>query len=305
MKRSLLFCSVLVLVPATAHAQASKADALYQEAVELFKAGNVAGACEKLDASFRLEAKTQTLFSLAKCREREGKIATASSQFTELVERAKKEGQKDKEAQMQARVTELAPRVPRVTLKLGRSDVSSVTLDGQPVAKPAWKDPILVDPGEHVFRITRTNKPDVDRKVTLKERDAITIDVDAPPKITLQPLITAEPPPDPSYHPPERETGHRTLGYILGGVGVAGIAAGSVFGVMAIGQKNDADDKFAARDPSFKDSDNSASTSALVSTILFGVGIAGLAAGAYFVLTSPSQSTLALVNRVERGALLW
>jgi hypothetical protein len=83
------------------------------------------------------------------------------------------------------------------------------------------------------------------------------------------------------------------LAYIVGGVGLAGLAVGTVTGILTLGKKSTIDSECPDRacSPSGKSAVDSAQTTGLISTIGFGVGLVGLAGGAVLFLTarSPSQ----------------
>ena len=85
----------------------------------------------------------------------------------------------------------------------------------------------------------------------------------------------------------------KTVGFVVGGVGIAAIGVGAVFGILASSQasnaKSDATlcpDKVCT--PAGRSEIDSAKGKALVSTIGIGVGAAALVTGAVLVLTSPS-----------------
>ena len=61
------------------------ADVLFNDAVELMKAGKFPQACPKLVASQRLEPRLGTLFTLAECHAHEGKIASAVARYDEYL----------------------------------------------------------------------------------------------------------------------------------------------------------------------------------------------------------------------------
>jgi hypothetical protein len=297
---SLVVALALLSAEGLAFAQGDpgRADALYREAVELFKAGNVKGACMKLDESFGLEPKTQTLFSLAKCRQREGRVATAWLQFNELVKRGEKEGDATKLAEYKAKVAELDRLVPRATLKLeNHPEVTDVRLDGKSIPRAEWAAPVPIDPGEHVFQFSGTGKQDLEKRINVRESETITVEID--------PLIDASAGQGAAAGGGDVSTkdgSSPTLGYILGGVGIAAIGVGTITGIVAINHKSTADDRFDRRDPAFKDSDDAASTMALVSTISWVVGLVGVGAGTYLILTHDSKKSASTTNRFQLGA---
>ena len=102
----------------------------------------------------------------------------------------------------------------------------------------------------------------------------------------------------------------KTIGFVVGGVGIASIGVGAVFGLMASSQASSAkSDKTLCPDkvctPAGRKEIDSAKTKALVSTIGFGVGAAALVAGTVLVLTAkpskehpPGSATARLVPAV-------
>lgn len=83
---------------------------------------------------------------------------------------------------------------------------------------------------------------------------------------------------------------------MLGGVGVAGLAAGSYFGVTAISNKNSGNAHCSGKlcDARGLSLESDAHTDATISTIAFAAGAVALAAGAYLVLTAPSSQSAQL-----------
>src|SRR5262249_16693409 len=73
-----------------ARAQSPEADVLFREGKKLLKDGQIAEACEKLDASERLQSTVGTLLNLADCRERNHQLATAWATFRKAAVAAKK-----------------------------------------------------------------------------------------------------------------------------------------------------------------------------------------------------------------------
>lgn len=130
------------------------------------------------------------------------------------------------------------------------NDVSAVkvTCDGRTLAERLEGTELPVDPGEHAFKFEAAGQPPVERTLVLKEgekgrRIAVQIGApSAPPALPIAPVAPspaaapAAPPPAPPPAPPSIQ---RTAGMILGGVGVAGVAAGAVLGFLATAAKSD------------------------------------------------------------------
>ncbi len=78
--------------------------------------------------------------------------------------------------------------------------------------------------------------------------------------------------------------------FVIGG---AGIVVGSVFGVMMLGKKSDADPYCPGQkcDAVGSGDIREAQTDGWIATAGLGVGLIGIAAGAYFLFTTPSAPT--------------
>ena len=125
---------------------------------------------------------------------------------------------------------------------------------------------------------------------------------------------TAEPPSKPETRPtpsPTTGNGNKTLGYVLGGVGIVGLGVAGVTGIMLAGDRSTMSgancDATARTCSGPKASDGvSAADHAPIVTVFYGsaaVGIVALAAGAYFVLSATDDAPVAI--RVSpRGAAI-
>ena len=93
---------------------------------------------------------------------------------------------------------------------------------------------------------------------------------------------------------PAPTTGLRSAGVVVGAIGLVALAGGSVSGILALSTESAANELCPTRVCTTKegyDKHVQASTEALASTILFGVGAVAVAAGVtLFVLAPPSTS---------------
>jgi hypothetical protein len=143
-------------------------------------------------------------------------------------------------------------------VKASGADVSAVkvTMDGKPLAERLDGTALPVDIGEHVFTFEVPGQPPVTRTLVLTEgekgrRERITIT--GPPAPAPVPQAAPAPAPSPETNAPAgpapvssaagpAPTGgmgtQRILGLVAGGVGVAGVGVGSVFGLMTLSQKS-------------------------------------------------------------------
>jgi hypothetical protein len=155
----------------------------------------------------------------------------------------------------------------------------TVTMDGNPATRKLDGRPIEIDPGNHVFVFQKQGRTPVEQTVLVLEQ--------------RKNLVVAASWETPVAVPAEtsRSSGAwRTAGIIVGGVGVAGLVVGSVFGANALST-----DKSAMRDCAAPtrctsagvDLAHTAHDDATVSTVAFAAGGVLAAGGALLVVLSP------------------
>ncbi|WP_437941275.1 hypothetical protein [Sorangium sp. So ce341] len=167
----------LAVSPGVAFAQAS---ALLDEGKALMKKGKLAEACPKIEESYRLSPRSATLLALATCHEKQGKLATAWSEYIDLSAAARKEGNKRLEADAKARGARLELRLPRLTVNVPRAaavEGLEVTLDGAPVDSASWGQARPIDPGEHKVSASAPGRKTWEASVSIKrgERKAVAV----------------------------------------------------------------------------------------------------------------------------------
>ncbi|MBX3261631.1 MAG: hypothetical protein KF782_18250 [Labilithrix sp.] len=293
-----------VVVAAAGHARAggdeAAAEALFVEAKKLAAQKKYAEACPKFAESNRLDRGAGTLIHLGDCYEKNKQTASAWATYKEAASAAQALGRKDWEKLASQRASALEPKLARLTIKVDKDNPAKleVSRGGTSVAEASFGVPIPVDVGTHAVEATAPgHKPFSTSATVSKDGESVEVTV---PKLEAEPAaVAAEPvePPKPVAPPPEKTeddgSGQRTLGFVLGGVGVAGLAAGAVTGLMAMGKSSDAkatcpnDGPCASRDA--VDASESARTLGLVSTIAFVAGGVGLAAGAALVFTAKGE----------------
>lgn len=324
-----------LVTPTVARAQSredvARADALFNAAKALTESGQYADACGKFAESARLAPGLGVTLYLADCYEHIGRTASAWTEFraAEGLARARS----DKRADLaRSHAQALEPKLNRMTIALAptlpRAGLS-VLRDGLPVPNEELGLAVPVDPGDHVVVVSASGHPTRNFTAhTGPEAPAVTVHVDsldeapapAPaPIATPTPAPTSAPapatsPPDtaPDTTPPGRT--QRLLGLGAMGLGVVGVAVGSVFGVMAKsaldGSNNgpcNASDHCSAAGLSDR---QDASSKATVSTVGFIAGGVLLAGGVALYFTAPKESPAAAIRLVPTpmvgggGALL-
>lgn len=298
-------------VPALAGDEAA-AEALFLEAKKLAAAGKLAEACPKFAESNRLDRGAGTLIHLADCYEKNGQSASAWASFKDAASAAQALGRADWQKLATQRAAALEPKLAKLTIKVQEpADKIEVTRDGAPTSPASWGTPIPVDVGSHAVQASAPSRTTFKTTVKVaKDGDRVEVVV---PKLENAPTAAVVPPPAPAPAPGpapvvrsgDDGSGQRTVGFIVGGVGVAGVAVGAVTGLIAMGKNSDSK-KACPNDGACASSDavsanDSAKTFGLVSTIGFIAGGAALAAGAILIFTAPSDKGSTRSAKVERS----
>jgi hypothetical protein len=273
------------------------ADALFKQAQKLRDAGQLSQACAGFAESQRLDPALGTLLNLADCHADEGKTATASAEFEQAERLAQARKDREREAFARDQVNALASRLSYVQIvPAPGATFETVTLDGAPLERASWSVRVALDPGAHQLVFAAPGKRPRTVDLTVSGPGVQTVPVAALDPAVAPPPPAPRPPPPPPPPPPAQDAGMRTLGFVLGGVGVVGVGLGSYFGVAAISKKNSGNAHCTGKlcDAQGLSLESDAHTDATVSTVAFAVGAAALAAGAYFVLTAPASQSARL-----------
>lgn len=286
---ALLAAALLVAAP-SADAQTgdkAAAESLFQAGVALMNQGKFVEACPKFVESQAADPSSGTLLNLGSCYERTGKTASAWATYKEAAVLARKLGQTDREAVANGRIAELEPRLSRLRIDAGDVPGQIIKRDGYEVGRGSLGIPIAVDPGDHVISATAPGYVDWSTPISVGDNaDSKTVTVPPLQKKAVDVVLPPE-------EPPAANATLRTAGFITGGVGVAALGVGAVFGILAVGDKSDADPLCPENrcKPDGYDLIEAASTKAWVSTIGIGVGVAAVGAGtALLLLSRPSKS---------------
>lgn len=232
--------STLAFAPCALARDPVMAETLFQEGRALMDAGNYAAACPKLAESYAQDPATGTLLALALCQEAGGQTASAWASFSEVVARAQASGQKEREDAARERMAALGPKLSRLTINVqGDQAGIAVSRDGTPVGRAAWGTAVPIDPGTHVIEASAPGKVPFRTSVTIAaEKDAQAVGVpilaDAPRDAAPVPLgAPAQPARATADVAPESGPPLRTIGIVVGAVGVVGLGVGGFFALRA------------------------------------------------------------------------
>jgi hypothetical protein len=159
-----------------------------------------------------------------------------------------------------------------------------VSVDGQPLAARLDGEAVPMNPGPHAFHFEAADGTKLDEQMVViegQQNQPVAAVLGAPTdKGASQDLSTGR---NPSDGP--RSSPLRTVGWVAGGIGVVGLGLGTVFGIVAIGDKSSAHcdaNNFCDAGPL-----GSAKSASVVSNVGLIAGGVLLAGGAALVLFSP------------------
>lgn len=310
------------LMPATALADpaADKAasQALFDQARELMNTGNYTAACSKLEQSEALAHGTGTLLNLADCYDKLGRSASAFRNFHLAAASARAAGQEEraKLAELRASLIEARLTQLRIVVPTPAPAGLHVFRDAQELAPETWNRPQPFDPGHYTVRAelgSRSWAQPLDLLEAGKIVDVVIPSLDdtpvaapgasgpaaapaAPAAVATVPPTTAAPsssvaaPTSTDAGPPasDRGSSRRTWAFVLGGAGVVGLGASAVFAVTA---KSKYDTSLAhcrtkeLCSQAGLDERDSAQRSGNYATVGGVLGVLGVAAAAYLLLT--------------------
>ncbi len=258
-------------------------------AEELFRQGRAASqnkdfgtACAKFRESNRLDPAVGTVFNIADCEEKLGRLATSWTLFQEVIQRLPKDD--DRRAIASQRARELEARAPTLTVHLVHSDRSDVVVrrDGVVLGAASLDTPLPVDPGEHQVLVEAPGTENAGFRTQVIAGDHATLEV------TLG-ARTSEPASNPRLAASSQRPNH-TAAYVAGGVGAAGIITGVVAGLIVLTKKSTVDTECANKlcSQAGLEAASSGKTFGVITTIGFITGALGLGTATYLFLSAPA-----------------
>lgn len=312
-----LVCAlVLALAPTSAHAQSASdkalAETLFREGRTLMADGKIDDACAKLEGSYRIDPKTGTLTNLAACHEMQGKTASAWAEFSEAAAQAANARRSSIEQVARARAAALETKLSRLSIHLTAPNPSvEITIDGRRIVSEALSTSIPLDPGVHKVTAKLGDATWTGEAIMAAGPSSSELTIPKVEALAPKPVVAA---PEPAPARPETAVSSSAPGhgrdiatYGALGVGVIGIGMGTVFGLVTLSKKSDADalcHGSVCGSQRGVDLQEGARSSATLSTVGFGVGLVGAAVGLYLLATapkSPSSNPSAMVSADRWG----
>jgi hypothetical protein len=291
-------CATLHLANDARAQGAPAAEALFWEGRKAMRAGHFAHACPKFAESQRLDPAAGTLFNLADCEEKRGRLATAWQHFRAVVEQLPPDDKRW--AYAKGRIEALETRLPRLEVR-SRASLAQASLfrNGVEMRDAALGVPLPVDPGGHELVVKAPGRRDRAYSISLAESELKVLEIDLgealPPVAKVSTRID---------RPTAGISSRRTAGWIAIAAGGAALAASAVTGILVIERKkvfDDHCDKNLACDDIGLSAGSAGRVLSIVSTIAFFTGLAGVGAGTYLVVTDAAPDPKKGTQPTRRG----
>ncbi len=283
--RAIALTVLYLLSPTRSFADDTGTDAKRAEARELAEQGDEAFAIGRCDRALRLWKEADATFHaptiaarIARCQALLGKVVEATTTLENLVREARRD---DMPPAFEEAIRQAVEDLPNVRARIalltvivdarGASVLPVVQVDDKPLAP--GRSSVLVDPGEHRVRVI-AGKSEWEQKVEVEEAS----------RHTLRLALRAQP--SPATSRPQR-----AVGMVLGGLGIASMAIGGLFGWSASSTSSDLGDVCGTdrkQCPADRQQDiDRLRSRALIADLTLGGGAALFAAGAIVLLTEP------------------
>jgi hypothetical protein len=253
-RASLLGLLVVVTLSASLSAQEAdgvrvRAEALFGEGRQLTEVqGDWATGCSKFDESLRLFPSIAASIKVGACRRREGRYADAWNALQSARElNLKDQAMYRRDVELEIRA-ELA-KIPTLVIQVTPTPAGLVlTLDGRQLSTEQLGQPIPVDLGLRHIRTEALGyrSSEIPARVDSPGKHVITIELrpvesEKPPR-EVSPTTAAPAGPRPTSSTESRNngsparsgSGQRTAGWVLGGIGTAGLGAAAILGIQTL-----------------------------------------------------------------------
>jgi hypothetical protein len=269
---------------------AADPDKLFAEAMNLIAQEKFDEAIPKLEEAQRIDPGIGTQFNLAICYAKTGRLALAWKNFRQVEILAGAAGRKERAEAARGKLAELRPQLASISVRLVRTAGIIVSVDGEivPTTEVGF---IPVDPGEHKVEVSAPGKEPFLEDIAIAgvagERREVVVRPLAPLGMRTEIRTVTE----------ETTNTTRTLGYVFGSVGIAGLAAATVTGILILSDKSTASERCKPDcvtatgevDTTGADAVQRGNTLLPVNIVAWVVAGAGLGAGAVFLIISRKQ----------------
>jgi hypothetical protein len=295
-----LLCSATFLaiaaIAGTASAQDSvTAAALFNRGLTDMNAGRFDTGCPAIAESQRLDPRLGTIFTLADCEARWGRIASAVAHYDDYLSlfaqlapsQQAKQGERPKIAATQKAALEA--QIPQLTLELPPKAPSGTVVkrDGTVLTQVSLGIPLPVDPLEHVITTQAPGGPVNEQRIKLEKGDKKRLVLEVKPAPAAPPAPPSASPAGPTvvYTPPpamkRRSTALMVTGIVVTPIGSLVTLVGGVYVLACSGDRCN---------------QGAPAGTLLTGAVLLGGGIAAIVYGAKSVPVKSKSATHAALS---------
>jgi hypothetical protein len=294
--------------PATTSAAAPKADLSaakkhYADGEKKFKADDFAGALADFKDANEIKSTPHAERYLGLCEDKLGHYHAAADWYDKFLTHVpdKLASQGDEIRKRDAEIKAMPGKVHIESNPPG----AAVTIDDKPAGAATPTDVDLAA-GPHTLKITAPGHMSSSKSidVAFASPQTVTADLDPDPTAGLAPpppvAVAANPaPPSTAVQPPPAEPRSKVPALVTGGLAIAAAGVGTVFGIIALGDKSDFD-----KNPTTATAD-SGDTHALIADMAFGVALTFGVTSAVLFLTrdEPPAATSAVEHKKQKTAV--
>ncbi|HVY27964.1 MAG TPA: hypothetical protein VHB79_15515 [Polyangiaceae bacterium] len=279
-------------------ADAAAAQALFERGRQAAQHGDWAAACAAFAESQRLDPGAGTLMNWATCEARQNQLASAWQHFNEAAALLKPGD--DRAAFVNAQIRKLAPRLPRLTVRLAASAPAQtrVLRAGAELGAASLGVPTPVDPGETELLVVSPGRETRRSLVSVHEAEQVDVTLEAGDALPSPPRAPAP--------PAAKSTSNlsHTLGLSLVAVGSLGVGLGVASSVLVAQRKQTAQQHCPSNtcDDLGYQAAESGQTWLIVNTLAWSLGGAALVGGATLLVVGKEEQPHASVAAWPGGA---
>jgi hypothetical protein len=264
----------------------------FERAVTLYEEHDFRAALIEFERAYSVAPNYAVLYNVGQCRYQLQDYAGSLAAFEKFLATGGAEGAGDQRQRAETTLADLRKRVARVAVK---SDVdgAEITVDDRVVGTTPLASPIVVSEGRRTFVASKAGHATATRSIDVAGNDSaeVTLHLEpaAPPAPNAAPAVAVIAP-----VATPRSSGRPIVpALVTFGLAAGGIAVGATFGIIAVGNKNDLDVQCPSRGcpPSSASEVEALKRNAVISTVGFTVGAAGLLGGVGYLLLTPARST--------------
>lgn len=268
----------------------SKGDEAFEKGRSLLTAGDYPAACAAFEESYKLDAAPGTVLNLGICHEKQGKFVAAVDHYKNAA-LAFGKGAAAARADAERRAAEAERKVALIIVKRSPNLPADarISINGRQLKPEELEQPMRIDPGPVEMSVDADG---FERNVTPvraesgMQSEAIAVQG---ARLSTKTVVKTE--------VRNGVSPLRTVGFVVGGVGVASLVVGGITGILAMGQASiyrDACDRNVTPnvcDQRGYDSAQQLKTLTPLSTITFIAGGVLVAGGITLILLAPKSST--------------